>query len=220
VLTMLSFIMAPFTPFLAEELFLKLTGGELGESVHLLDWPKAGAINTSNLEVMTMIRKYIEDGLRQRAEQGIKVRQPLASATIDVYTAEWPNDLVDIIAEELNVKHVVQGKEFTNDAQTNDRKIKIDWHITDELRREGMMREVIRNVQQARKQAGLQVDDRIELSLVTEDKDLAEAVTEHAETIAAETLANSLVHTALSGEAHETAAKVDGAGLQVQLRKA
>ena len=42
VLTQLSLVMAPFTPFLAEELFLKLTGGELGESVHLLDWPKQG----------------------------------------------------------------------------------------------------------------------------------------------------------------------------------
>ena len=74
VLVQLSLVMAPFTPFLAEELYKKLTGRE---SVHLEDWPVTGHINELALERMTFIREVINEGLSQRAAAGIKVRQPL-----------------------------------------------------------------------------------------------------------------------------------------------
>src|ERR1700749_4721512 len=72
VLVRLSMTLAPFVPFLAEELYQKLTGGE---SVHLLDWPEGGEVNELVLDKMAMVRRYIEDGLRQRAEHGVKIRQ-------------------------------------------------------------------------------------------------------------------------------------------------
>src|SRR6185437_13378344 len=79
VLVHLSMVLAPFVPFLAEELYQKLTGGE---SVHLLDWPKAGRVDDLALERMAYVRNVINEGLSQRAAGGIKVRQPLGDLFI------------------------------------------------------------------------------------------------------------------------------------------
>lgn len=67
----------------------------------------------------------------------------------------------------------------------------LDTEITPELRREGMMREVVRHLQEMRKEAGYEVSDRI-LVLIKSKGELEEAVTEFADTIKAETLANEL----------------------------
>ncbi len=184
VLVQLSITLAPFTPFLAEELFLKLTGGRLGESVHLLDWPDVRHINELVIQHMKHTREVINEGLSQRAKAGIKVRQPLASVAYslsDKLTAEFES----IIAEELNVKAV----EYTAGSE---QQVTIETNLSPELKREGLMREVIRHVQIARKQAGLNVDDRIRLSLATNDSDLRQAIQEHHEVVASEALATEL----------------------------
>jgi len=232
VLTQLSLLSAPFIPFLAEELFLKLTGGQLGESVHLLDWPESGTVDQEALEKMTKIRELINRGLSDRAAEGLKVRQPLTSATVYGISG-YEKELLDIISEELNVHVVNVGHDLTAEAAETvpkedqlqdwplaDIHIVLNTEITEELRREGMMREVIRNVQQARKVAGLQVDDRIALNLYSEDTELIEAVREHAETIQAETLATSLEisHTTMEAD-YSTTAKVEGATIAIALSK-
>jgi isoleucyl-tRNA synthetase len=206
-------VLAPFTPFLAEELFLKLTGGELGESVHLLDWPKVGAVNEAVLSEMAEVRELINIGLSQRAANSLKVRQPLASAKL-LSSTELSQELESIVLEELNVKS-------TSVEARKDRKplaVELDLNVTPELKREGMMREVIRNVQSARKAAGLQVDDRIHLCLQTDSKELQQAIEEHADTITSETLATGLVD-APQGQFSQTA-KVEGQELSVSLSKA
>jgi isoleucyl-tRNA synthetase len=176
VLTQLSMVMAPFTPFLAEELFKKLTGGE---SVHLLDWPKAGEVNELVVADMQNLRVYVNEGLSVRANNQIKVRQPLKSVSIPENGKIFSFD--NILQEELNVKSVKTGK------------FKLDLDITPELRREGMMREVIRQVQNARKTTGLNVDDRIELVLSTKDTELEKAINEYKAEIAKETLATTVI---------------------------
>ncbi|MHB1865130.1 MAG: isoleucine--tRNA ligase [Candidatus Saccharimonadales bacterium] len=155
VLVHLSIIMAPFTPFLSEELYQNLSAGE---SVHLLDWPKPGEINSLIIKDMQWARDVINEGLRQRAAKGIKVRQPLSKVTISVDMTK-DRDLLDIVAEELNVKTVkIINKQGISE-------VVLDTRITDELKAEGLMRELVRNIQQARKEANLKVDDRIYLSL-------------------------------------------------------
>jgi isoleucyl-tRNA synthetase len=210
VLTQLSMVIAPFTPFMAEELYRKLTGGE---SVHLLDWPVTGHINELLISEMQTVRDVITDGLAQRATAGIKVRQPLLKLSSGPKHTEVLKKFEDIITEELNVKSV-EGI----DSDTHDNPI-IDTHITPELKREGLMREVVRHVQQARKQAGLEVDDRIELSLSSDDNDLAEVLNNDQLTdiIKHETLAKSLRNTPVDG--FETTVKVDAAELSISLAK-
>jgi len=208
VLVQLAQIMAPFTPFLSEELYQKLTGGE---SVHLLDWPKAGHVNELVLERMTFVRTIINEGLSQRAFEKMKVRQPLAQITIFDEKTLLNTELESIIAEELNVKKV----QITRDNESG--QVTLDFTLTPALKREGLMREVVRFVQNARKQAGLQVDDRINLELQTTDKDLQAAIDEHLETITAETLA-SKKNTPV-GDKYETTVKVEGAELTIALNK-
>jgi isoleucyl-tRNA synthetase len=190
VLVQFAIAVAPFTPFLAEELFQKLTGGKLGESVHLLDWPEIGHINELVLEDMAELRELINQGLSLRAAEGLKVRQPLASARLmpkRAFQTNFVEAFVEIAKEELNVKELTlaPGKAKVETAV----RIELDTTITPELKREGMVREVIRSVQNARKQAGLSVDDRIRLTLATDDDELTRAISEHEENIKAETLA-------------------------------
>lgn len=214
VLTQLAHILAPFTPFLAEELFMKLTGEE---SVHLRDWPLAGQVDELVLAQMAQTRSIIEQGLALRmfksdAEAQVKVRQPLSSLSYSGPGERLSADLEAIIVEEVNVKEIQYNGE--DPALT----VEIDKVITPELKREGLAREVIRNIQSARKQFGLNVDDRIILQLATSDDTLQEAIEEYQQVIATETLTEDMV----SGKtfAHEVACEVENAPLTISLKKA
>lgn len=161
VLVYLAELLAPFTPFLSEELYQKMTGSE--ESVHLLDYPKAGEIDLHLIDDMKRTREIIQEGLMMRmrkneTEEQIKVRQPLATF---VYSGEKLEDVYEgIIKDELNVKEVKAGKEYA-----------LDKRLTKELKEEGFVRELIRVVQSSRKKAGLNVDDRIKLMTTFEIPD-------------------------------------------------
>ena len=201
VLRKLAVILAPFTPFLAEELYQNLGGG--AESVHLLDWPTNYTVDQLVLDEMEQVRTYVNEGLSLRAKAGLKVRQPLASVTVPRLGKFV--DYESILTDELNVKAVNIGKE-----------VALDETLTPALKREGMMREVIRHVQTARKAAGLNVDDHIVLQLTADSDELAKAIDEHSQTIASETLADALADVQ---DGYSTAAKVDEQSLQIVLKK-
>ena len=219
VLVRLSYMLAPFTPFLAEELYHNLTGDN--ESIHLKDWLPAGEIDNSMLRDMNALRTAVNDGLSKRASEGIKVRQPLASVklinTISQDTpAEVAQFLIDIAKDELNVKSVeiVTDSEFES-AQPS---VVYDLTITPELKREGLMREIVRHVQSARKQAGLQIDDRIVLSISSDDSEISQAVNAFADVIKSETLAVELNSAADESEKYD--AKIEGKLVEISLKKA
>ena len=224
VLVRLSYILAPFTPFLAEELYHNLTGDD--ESIHLKDWLTAGAVNDQVLADMSRTRELINNGLSLRMKQdehqvSIKVRQPLqCAAYAGAKLAEYYEQ---IMAEELNVKEIrwiesldehLADYDVTEGVIKPESWVEISKHLTPELKREGLMREVIRHVQSARKKAGLQVDDRIMLQLTTDDEQLRQAIDEYAEVIAAETLA-----TFGQGDAYSTTVAIEGAELQITLQR-
>lgn len=201
VLVNLAIAMAPFTPFLSEELYRKLTGGE---SVHLLNYPEPGLINIGIIDEMKTVREYVSQGLSERARQHIKVRQPLASVTI-----KERGKLVDfdsILKEELNVKEIRLGSEFS-----------LDTNISPELKKEGLVREAIRYIQNARKLAGLNVDDRINLGLQTDDGMLKQTLSDYGNLIMSETLATSIVDDVKYSYRGEVS--VGGAGLTISLEK-
>ena len=219
VLVRLSYMLAPFTPFLAEELYHNLTGDN--ESIHLKDWLPAGEIDNSMLRDMNALRTAVNDGLSKRASEGIKVRQPLASvkliSTISQDTpAEVAQFLIDIAKDELNVKSV----EIVTDSESESAQPSVvyDLTITPELKREGLMREIVRHVQSARKQAGLQIDDRIVLSISSDDSEISQAIDAFADVIKSETLAvelNSVVN-----ESEKYDAKIEDKLVEISLEKA
>ena len=219
VLVRLSYTLAPFTPFLAEELYHNLTGDN--ESIHLKDWLLAGEIDNSMLRDMNALRTAVNDGLSKRASEGIKVRQPLASVklvnTISQDTpAEVVQFLIDIAKDELNVKSV----EIVTDSESEPAQPSVvyDLTITPELKREGLMREIVRHVQSARKQASLQIDDRIVLSISSDDSEISQAIDAFADVIKAETLAVEL--NSAAGESEKYDAKIEGKLVEISLKKA
>ena len=228
VLVRLSYILAPFTPFLAEELYHNLTGDD--ESIHLKDWLPAGAVNEQALADMARTRELINNGLSLRMKQdehqvSIKVRQPLQRAAYaGARLAEYYEQ---IMAEELNVKEIrwiesldehLADYDVTEGVIKPESWVEISKHLTPELKREGLMREVIRHVQSARKKAGLQVDDRIELNIASSDTEIAQAVDTFADTIKVETLAIKLGSAADDMEKYDV--KVDGKPVEIYLKKA
>ena len=201
-------ILAPFTPFLAEELYQKMTGAgvvnsEIPESVHLLDWPEAGLIDEAVLTQMAKTREIITAGLAERmkkteTEAQIKVRQPLAKL---VYAGEKLDDFYEqIIMEEVNVKSVERGEVLA-----------LDKTLTPELLEEGKIRELIRFVQAARKKAGLNVDDRIRLMISMEVPET------YREMLMNEVLAEELVHE--GNFAYDEIVKVQGENVAISLEK-
>ena len=219
VLVRLSYMLAPFTPFLAEELYHNLTGDN--ESIHLKDWLPAGEIDNSMLRDMNALRTAVNDGLSKRASEGIKVRQPLASVklvnTISQDTpAEVAQFLIDIAKDELNVKSVEIVTE--SESESAQPSVVYDLTITPELKREGLMREIVRHVQSARKQAGLQIDDRIVLSISSDDSEISQAVDAFADVIKAETLAVELNSVVNESEKYDV--KIEGKLVEISLKKA
>ena len=219
VLVRLSYMLAPFTPFLAEELYHNLTGDN--ESIHLKDWLPAGEIDNSMLRDMNALRTAVNDGLSKRASEGIKVRQPLASVKlINTISQDTPTEvaqfLIDIAKDELNVKSV----EIVTDSESESAQPSVvyDLTITPELKREGLMREIVRHVQSARKQAGLQIDDRIVLSISSDDSEISQAVDAFADVIKSETLAVELNSAADESEKYD--AKIEGKLVEISLKKA
>ena len=204
VLVRISQALAPFVPFLSEELYRNLTGGE---SVHLTDWPQVGYINEPVVAEMETVRDYVNQALSLRASAKMKIRQPLASVTVP--TLGTVVSFEDVLIEELNVKKVIQANEPTD-------AVSLDLEMTPDLLREGYAREIIRYVQAARKNAGLNVDDHIDVSLTTEDAELTQAIAAFGSVIAAETLAGAVSPGTYT---HSETITIEGKTLLLSLQK-
>jgi isoleucyl-tRNA synthetase len=214
VLTELSKVIAPFCPFVAEEIYKNLTGEE---SVHLVDFPVADEklIDEELNKRMRKVREIVSMGLQLRANLRIKVRQPLAELQI-VGCNILESEHIEIIRDEVNVKKVSPVREVSENFKRSikiyagileineDRQIEekprnhpeevdsmivaIDPDISDELKLEGTARELVRAIQEMRKEAGYEVDNHIKIGHVGAE----EVFIEHGDLIAKETLANEI----------------------------
>lgn len=275
VLETLTRLAAPFIPLIAERVWQGLTGGE---SVHLTDWPKAEdfPVDEALVARMDQLRELVSTGLSLRKQAGLRVRLPLASASIVVRGAGQFSDAeLAILRDELNVKQVdpieysdelvhqygisqkltvnaraagprlgkqvqeiIQASKSGNWSESNgvvtvggialeageyelqletsqvpvgkalalltaDSFLLLDITLTPALEAEGLARDLVRAIQDTRKQAGFEVSDRIQLELALNDSD-APAAVQFAEMIAAETLATSFaVNQHMLGESAE-----------------
>jgi isoleucyl-tRNA synthetase len=264
-LRVLTLLMAPFTPFVTDEVWNALFADAGPESVHLSPWPDAdsGAVDRALASDMALVRRLVDLGRAARAESKTKTRQPLARALVSA--AGWEGlspQLRDLVAAELNVValerlsgdlvdvtvkasfrvlgkrfgkrtqavadaiHALDGAALAADLAAGKASVTVDgedlplsteevivtetprtgWavasgagetvaldlEITPDLRRAGLVRDVVRLVQDGRKGTGLDVSDRIELWW-TADGELADAVREGAARLAEEVLAVSVV---------------------------
>jgi isoleucyl-tRNA synthetase len=156
VLITLAKIMAPFTPFMAEDMY-KRAGG-VGESVHLDVWPTCKAPQPAMIAQMDIVRELVTKTLELRTTAGIKVRQPLQTVTLKDVALKNSPALLEILKDEVNVKDVAFDASQEN-------AVTLDTTITPELKREGDVRELLRFIQGMRKDAGLTPDDVITLRL-------------------------------------------------------
>src|SRR3989344_2326778 len=118
---------------------------------------------------MNEARKIVEESLFLRKEAKIKVRQPLQKLVID---KDFPDGLKNIIADEVNVKEVLFGE-----------KIELDTQLSEELIKEGLVREVVRAINQIRKEKGLTREIKVSILYETEDEEIKAVFDEFADEI-------------------------------------
>jgi isoleucyl-tRNA synthetase len=210
VMVALSQILAPFMPFISETIYQNLAAGQKDqpESVHLTDWPTAQPewVDDELRRQMAAVRRLVVTGLAARNAAGIKVRQPLRAVTI----AEKPlkPELESILLEELNIKAARYQGEGGG--------LTLDTEISAELKLEGLARDLVRKIQELRKQSGFSVEDRIRL-FYEGDGILVEALERWRDYIATETLAVAVA----SGEAPDGASsetlQIEGHDLKVSV---
>lgn len=165
-------VLAPMIPFITEEIYKNLTGKE---SIHLEDWPEAADkfIDNALEEQMTQVRELAEIGHSLRKEHKIKVRQPLISFTYGKKFKKMPEELETILAEELNVKQVVFDEKI--DFSANWRK-SLDITLTQDLEKEGRVRDLIREIQQKRKEAKVDFSDTVKVKLPSWPKEFEDLI--------------------------------------------
>jgi isoleucyl-tRNA synthetase len=157
--------MAPFTPFFAEYMYLKLKSENDPESVHLCQWPafaKASAIEEEILKNMEETRKIVSLALEKRMTAGIKVRQPLKSLKVKSEKLKNKEEYLELIKDEVNVKEVEFNKNLEGE-------VELDTEITEELQKEGNARDLVRVIQELRKNKDLVPSDTIELLVDTDE---------------------------------------------------
>ncbi|MEK7138606.1 MAG: class I tRNA ligase family protein, partial [Patescibacteria group bacterium] len=203
VLLELAKIIAPFTPFLAENIHGRLHKGQNAgtESVHLHDWPKANKklVDKKLEEEMEKVRKIVAVGLASRKEKQIKVRQPLAKLSLrefSIFNFQFSSQLLDLIKEELNVKEVV----FDNSQKET---VVLDTELTPTLIYEGYARELMRQIQDMRKEARYRLDDKVFGQWHSDDEDLSEAINQWSDEIKNEVLLSEFSNGPHDGKAYD-----------------
>ncbi len=156
-LEQLAVVMAPSMPFYAEYLYQAVKAEGAPESVHLMAWPAQTEADSVVLGEMSLVREFVTVALEARTKANVKVRQPLSELSLNI---ELAPDYATIVADEINVKAVVFKSEQKE-------RVVLDLEITPELKAEGEVREFMRAVQESRKKAGLEPQDRIEMTVDT-----------------------------------------------------
>ena len=157
ILLVLSKLISPIAPFFAEKMYQGLKSDKMPESVHLSKWPEAEGQTDLELEQkMDEVRSIVSLALAERSAKGIKVRQPLSVLKVKNQKSKVRDhdELLALVKDEVNVKDVVFDGSIKETVQ-------LDTAITKELKEEGIVREMVRFVQDLRKEQGLKPEDII-----------------------------------------------------------
>ncbi len=194
VLVELSKSMAPFTPFIAENVWQKVTGYNFSnpdKSVHLEEWPTTHNmehITRNILKDMEIVRKIVELALARRDEAKIKVRQPLSKLKVKGLKLKLDDDYLVLIKDEVNVKEVEIEEGGT------ELEVELDTNITPELKQEGILRELVRLVNGLRKNASLTIEDKINIYWESESELIKTTIDKFKDNLLKETLAQEKIN--------------------------
>lgn len=177
ILINLTKVIAPFMPFIAERLFQNIKNSLEAQSVHLSDWPKPGEINRDLIAQMKKVRSLVENAHALRAAAKIRVRQPLAKASLK--TDSITDEMKKILQEEINVKEIEIKKNQKDE-------IVLDTKLTAVLQEEGIKNDIARLIQELRKKSGLNPKDKAAIYYKT-DKEISEIIKKHKDELINET---------------------------------
>jgi len=183
VLTETAKLLAPFMPFLAEDIYQRVNNSGVNNtqcggtmSVHLENWPTlpiVGANEQVILDYMSETRRIASLALEARMKAKINVRQPLAKLTVASTLFELQKDatgkysgnkklytdFISLVKDEINVKEIIVRREG---------ELELDTTLTPALKEEGNLRELVRAIQDLRKKAGLTVSDIVDVHVTTD----------------------------------------------------
>jgi len=195
VLLDLSKLLAPFLPFLTEEIYQNLNKSK---SVHLTDYPIANKklINKELEKDMEFVRKVVELGHFLRTKAKIKVRQPLKELKIET-RKKIDSELINLIKEELNIKKISLEKKIQKEKgwliHEEEIVLSLDTQITPDLKKEGLLREILRHIQELRKAGKYKRSDLVELYFETDSDFIKTLFKEFEDLIKKETLLSKIV---------------------------
>ncbi len=220
VLIELSKLMAPFTPFIAENIWQKVTGYNFSDpdkSVHLEEWPKgeSGIRNQESgiIDEMKTTRKVVELALARRDEAKIKIRQPLNK--ILIFNFQFSIEKYGkLIKDEINVKNIELKKD------NGEPRVELDTNITPELKQEGILRELVRLVNGLRKKASLTIEDKINIYWQSENELVKKTIDKFKDNLLKETLAKKIIDTKKDlPDNQQKQINIEGEGLWIGIEK-
>ncbi|MFC1927119.1 isoleucine--tRNA ligase [Chloroflexota bacterium] len=239
-LVTLSQLLAPFVPFVAEELYQNLcrsVGPEARESVHLSDFPVAdeAEIDDRLNSGVKLAMKISSLGRAARAKAGIKVRQPLAKAVIKVETDEEKMALEKLateVMEEINVKQLIVSSQageqeespsnMTGYSVASDARywVAVDTELRAELVAEGVSRELVRHLQNMRRNAKFDITDRIITYYQTEEPLISEVIGTFSNYIKHETLSEELIDSSCPDHTYGEKHRIANGEVSLAIKKA
>ncbi|MGC9110289.1 MAG: isoleucine--tRNA ligase [candidate division WOR-3 bacterium] len=225
-------LLAPIMPFITEDIYQNLVrrcDPAAPESVHLCYYPEVAVemIDQKLEKEMKAVRTLVSLGHAAREKAQVRVRQPLARMAVVIRNgqpAERFQPYLEIIKDELNIREVL----FLKTGETmpaglviqtdDDYTVGIDTRLTPELEYEGVARELVRKIQSMRKNAGLQVVDRIVIGIQCPAK-VIEAIQMFGDYIRQETLAQDLRFAPLAQCAARGDFDINGNPVRVEINK-
>jgi len=189
-LSNLSKLLAPITPFISEMIYQKLVEKGIAQlqSVHLEFWPESNEklIDADALKYMELTREIVKRSLELRDNSKIPVRQVLNEVKLNGVILD--KEYLEVIAEAINVKKVTVEM-----SESSEVFVELDTNITPELKLEGIARNLIRHVNNYRKQLNLSTYNHINLYFGTSDIDISKAFKKHEEKIKKMIQADSII---------------------------
>jgi isoleucyl-tRNA synthetase len=211
-------LLAPFVPFFAEAMYQEILVAQkktkTGQSVHLEKFPRIRdkKFNHHAEHLMAVTRTIASAGLAVRATHGIKVRQPLAQLTLSDTTIRGKKEYLEIIMDEVNVKSIV-----FNTAQKVP--VVLDTNITPELKREGMVREIARAIQELRQTANLSPKDSIRVLYHTADSELLDMMQRAEQIFTRQVNAKKMVASTIPADAVKTVITFEESQIEIAIKK-